>query len=413
LARLLGVAPGSFVVVDRDGVILDASRWLLSELDRPREAVIGAPFASLLHPLDPGGPLEESGGERCLAHASGGERWFAARARAADGVTYGVLTPRESPAATGLSPGQQLAGVLEHAPIIVFAVDREGVFTLSRGHGLRALGLAPDQITGKSLFDLYAEEPAVIAHVRRALAGDTFAAEVESQGRRFETHFAPLRDGQGEIAGAMGVAIDITDHHPRGGAIPAAHRAHAGRRRGRSRRTDRVRESHARGRSRASQRRRRARKAAHTDLLADDDTSTLARVAAAAVSQERLPPEEGRFRGKGGATLIAEVALMPLGEIGAPATLLVARNVSERKAMQARLILAERLVSLGTLAAGVAHEINNPLTYVSLNLGFMTRELAALARELGTARRTKCRARSTSTSSSSARASSAPPKRSA
>jgi signal transduction histidine kinase/CheY-like chemotaxis protein len=47
------------------------------------------------------------------------------------------------------------------------------------------------------------------------------------------------------------------------------------------------------------------------------------------------------------------------------------------KQSEARLIDADRLASLGTLAAGVAHEINNPLSYVLLNLDLVLRELDA------------------------------------
>jgi signal transduction histidine kinase len=48
---------------------------------------------------------------------------------------------------------------------------------------------------------------------------------------------------------------------------------------------------------------------------------------------------------------------------------------SEHRELQARLAQTDRLTSLGTLAAGVAHEINNPLAYVLLNLGFVAEEL--------------------------------------
>ncbi|PRP90107.1 Sporulation kinase A [Enhygromyxa salina] len=43
-------------------------------------------------------------------------------------------------------------------------------------------------------------------------------------------------------------------------------------------------------------------------------------------------------------------------------------DTSDRKDLQARLMLSDRMASIGTLAAGVAHEINNPLTYVLANL---------------------------------------------
>ncbi|HUS30953.1 MAG TPA: ATP-binding protein [Kofleriaceae bacterium] len=54
-------------------------------------------------------------------------------------------------------------------------------------------------------------------------------------------------------------------------------------------------------------------------------------------------------------------------------------DITERKQLQERVALAERMASIGTLAAGVAHEINNPLTYIVLNLTLLERQLGALA----------------------------------
>lgn len=51
----------------------------------------------------------------------------------------------------------------------------------------------------------------------------------------------------------------------------------------------------------------------------------------------------------------------------------VIRDITERKLMQARLVEADRLASVGTLAAGVAHEINNPLAYVMTSLEVASR----------------------------------------
>ncbi len=46
----------------------------------------------------------------------------------------------------------------------------------------------------------------------------------------------------------------------------------------------------------------------------------------------------------------------------------VCRDITDSKQTETRLKIAERMASIGTLAAGVAHELNNPLTYVQLNL---------------------------------------------
>lgn len=52
---------------------------------------------------------------------------------------------------------------------------------------------------------------------------------------------------------------------------------------------------------------------------------------------------------------------------------------TERAELREQLLLSDRLVQMGTLAAGVAHEINNPLAYIMGNLEFTLRELSSAA----------------------------------
>jgi PAS domain S-box-containing protein len=54
----------------------------------------------------------------------------------------------------------------------------------------------------------------------------------------------------------------------------------------------------------------------------------------------------------------------------------VFRDNTDRRRLETQLRLADRLSSIGTLAAGVVHEINNPLAYVCSNISFLKKELA-------------------------------------
>ena len=76
-----------------------------------------------------------------------------------------------------------------------------------------------------------------------------------------------------------------------------------------------------------------------------------------------------------GSTVYAETMGFATEFDGAPATVVIAHDLTGEKLMHAKIRQADRLVSLGLLAAGVAHELNNPLAYVLLSLSQVRRWL--------------------------------------
>jgi signal transduction histidine kinase/CheY-like chemotaxis protein len=60
----------------------------------------------------------------------------------------------------------------------------------------------------------------------------------------------------------------------------------------------------------------------------------------------------------------------------------ISEDITEQKALEAQLAQTDRLSSMGMLAAGVAHEINNPLAYVLYNLESLAEDLPDLLRTM-------------------------------
>ena len=90
---------------------------------------------------------------------------------------------------------------------------------------------------------------------------------------------------------------------------------------------------------------------------------------------ERMAPREYRAKRRDGSTVVAEISSIPIEFEGGPAVLAFARDVTERVRLRAQLEQADRLTALGMMAAGVAHEINNPLTFISLATDLLRQRL--------------------------------------
>src|SRR5204863_6922563 len=106
---------------------------------------------------------------------------------------------------------ERLRTVIAGAPLVLFAFDQSGVFTMVEGRGLDALGVRPALLVGRSAFELFAELPHALADVRRALTGEMFSSTVEVFGVVFEAWYSPVRDADGAVAGVIGVGTDITE----------------------------------------------------------------------------------------------------------------------------------------------------------------------------------------------------------
>jgi signal transduction histidine kinase len=107
-----------------------------------------------------------------------------------------------------------------------------------------------------------------------------------------------------------------------------------------------------------------------------EDRPALIRTMSTAMETRRSYEAEYRIIRPNGDVMWLTVAgnfqMLPDGRIYAYGS---AKDITEKKLLETQLRLADRLIAAGTLAAGVAHEINNPLTYVIGSLDLMQRRL--------------------------------------
>src|SRR5712664_3248385 len=105
----------------------------------------------------------------------------------------------------------RVRAIVESAPIVLFAIDRDGTITFSAGVGPDPLGKKPGEAIGWSATDLFNDHPDVVDGIRNALSGIGGRADLFQGERSFSFNLAPFRDSAGSTAGAIVVAIDVTE----------------------------------------------------------------------------------------------------------------------------------------------------------------------------------------------------------
>lgn len=129
---------------------------------------------------------------------------------------FGPQKPAQGGSATAPVYQNLLTAVLANAPITLFALDNNGVFTFAEGRLLREgevmkqMGLRLEDFPGRSVFELFPGRN-LRDKFNAALAGTLRSSTDTWYGRTFDTRVSQLRDDNGRVTGIIVVSFDVTE----------------------------------------------------------------------------------------------------------------------------------------------------------------------------------------------------------
>ena len=278
---------------------------------------------------------------------------------------------------------ERLRTVIAGAPLVLFALDRDGVFTMVEGRGLDAVGVRPALLIGRSAFELFADLPQALADVRRALTGETFSSTVEVFGVVFEAWYSPVRDADGAVAGVIGVGTDITErcraevalrHSEESHRALVQHASYAIYRSSVEGRFLTVNPALVRMLGYESEEQLLAVDLA-VDVYADPDERQ--RILGRFEVEDVVEGVEVTWKRRDGDEILVRLSgravRRPAGTIDCFET--IAEDVTERRALEEQLRQSQKMEAIGQLTGGIAHDFNNLLTIILANAQLIAKAL--------------------------------------
>ncbi|HTL88822.1 MAG TPA: PAS domain S-box protein [Leptolyngbya sp.] len=191
-------------VYDNDEFLLERTSQMLVEPNQLRQQV----------QLEAGQPEIET---HAIFHLTNGQilERFSKPLRIEDEIIGRVISIHNTTAQArdrmSLAANEQLLRtVVTNTPTILYAIDQNGVYTLSEGKGLDTLGIKAGELVGQSAYEFYRDYPHILRDIERVLQGDEHRSILEFRGVIYDNRATPIRNAEGAIVGLIGVATDVT-----------------------------------------------------------------------------------------------------------------------------------------------------------------------------------------------------------